>query len=125
MSPFEDLQPSHRASLLGLRDRTTYLWPEIVQICRAEGTTLTCSIRAKTLLEVEGALIALQDAGFFSFNKITDDHSDHPKLYRLQIQGITDRFKHVVNSMEPSNNRRTSSRPKGLIRRIKSRLLGP
>ncbi|MBF0131404.1 MAG: hypothetical protein HQL75_02300 [Magnetococcales bacterium] len=120
MPLFKNLQQSHRTSLLELRNRTTYLWPEILRTCRNAGTTLTCSIRAKTLLEVEGALLELQDAGFFIFHKSTDGQSDPPKLYRLQIQGITDHFKQVINSMEPA----PLPRPKGLVQKIKSRLLG-
>lgn len=120
MPLFEKLQPSQRTSLLELRDRTTYLWPEILQICRAEGTVLTCSIRAKTLFEVEGALDELQKAGFFSFHKSTNDPSNPPKLYRLQIKEITDHFKQVVNSMEPSNTHVPLPQSTGLLQKVKS-----
>jgi len=121
MSVFQDLPPSQQASLLELRDRTTYLWPEIQQICRVEGTSLTCHIRAKTLNQVERALDDLRNAGFFEFRKFTNDHGDQPQLYRLQMQDISAQFKEIVNSMDAgkSASSSSSSRSRGLISKIK------
>ncbi|HIJ85251.1 MAG TPA: hypothetical protein HPQ00_13745 [Magnetococcales bacterium] len=124
MSLFNDLPPSHQASLVALRERTTYLWPEIQQACRAEGSTLTCQIRAKTLNQVEGALDNLRNAGFFDFRKHTNDHGDNPQLYRLQMQDITERFKEIVNSMDESIHQVKPVRSGGLLGKIKSLFRG-
>ncbi|MEO5327016.1 MAG: hypothetical protein H7829_02115 [Magnetococcus sp. THC-1_WYH] len=133
MPHFLDLPPQQQASLLELRDRTTYLWPEIQQICRIEGTSLTCHIRAKTLNQVEGALDDLRKAGFFEFRKFSNDHGDQPQLYRLQMQEITAQFKEIVNSMDssssmssatPSSSSATHPRSRSLISKIKDLFTG-
>ncbi|MBF0435220.1 MAG: hypothetical protein HQL77_07590 [Magnetococcales bacterium] len=120
MSAFTELPSSIQTDLVVLRDRTTYLWPEILQACRFEGDTLTCRIRIKTFVQVEKALSNLSQAGYFGFHKVTNGHGENPQLIHLQILNISDRFKVIVNSMEPKKVAVVPARPSGFVDKIRS-----